>query len=325
MLTNNLKKKIEEIECLKLNLFDSFNSFSHYERPRTIRPSDEELKRKKAILEKLKKSKSDITKLLKEVDSLVKQSQKLKSQISNNIQEELNLGFNLSWEVPEEIDDFSLKGELTLVLKGLSANSILSLELRDRIENAIEKMSKINNEEFLKNYNAVTVKPLVDECTEYIKNVEIYGSEFEELETEYKILCSDLNIIPKIFKISESSIADLKKEISNIYEEILKNNEQEYIADTIDEVMKEMGYDLIGSREVTKKSGKRFCDELYTFKEGTVVNIRYDSHGKIAMELGGIDNEDRLPSSSEALKLEDEMIVFCDKFIFHLRKNMHRL
>ena len=36
--------------------------------------------------------------------------------------------------------------------------------------------------------------------------------------------------------------------------------------------------------------------------------------GKIAMELGGIDSTDRLPSSSEASKLEDEMAAFCDKF-----------
>ncbi len=97
-------------------------------------------------------------------------------------------------------------------------------------------------------------------------------------------------------------------------EEQLYQKEQTYIADTIDEVMEEMGYALIGSREVTKKSGKRFHDELYTFSEGAAVNIRYDNQGKIAMELGGIDSTDRLPSSSEASRLEDEMVAFCDKF-----------
>ena len=117
-----------------------------------------------------------------------------------------------------------------------------------------------------------------------------------------------------MFEVSENGIANLKAEISKLEAEALENSEQEYIAETIDEVMEEMGYDLIGSREVTKKSGKRFRDELYTFSEGTAVNIRYDNQGKIAMELGGIDSTDRLPSSSEASRLEDEMVAFCDKF-----------
>ena len=160
----------------------------------------------------------------------------------------------------------------------------------------------------------MTIKPLADECKAYIKNIETYGEEFEELEAEYKVLCSNANITPRMFEISESGIAGLKAEISKLEAEALENSEQEYIADAIDEVMEEMGYDLIGSREVTKKSGKRFRNELYTFSEGTAVNIRYDNQGKIAMELGGIDSTDRLPSSLEASRLEDEMVAFCDKF-----------
>ena len=144
--------------------------------------------------------------------------------------------------------------------------------------------------------------------------MELYGAEFEELEAEYIVLCSQLHIAAKKFIFSESGVAELKAEIAKLQNELLEDSEQEYIADAIDEVMEEMGYDLIGSREVTKKSGKRFRDELYTFSEGTAVNIRYDSQGKIAMEHGGIDSTDRLPSSSEATKLEDEMISFCDKF-----------
>lgn len=144
--------------------------------------------------------------------------------------------------------------------------------------------------------------------------MERYGTEFEELETEYMVLCSQLHITSKKFVISESSVAELKVEIAKLENELFEDGEQEYIADIIDKVMEEMGYDLIGNREVTKKSGKRFHDELYTFSEGTAVNIRYDNQGKIAMELGGIDTTDRLPSEAEAARLEGEMIAFCDKF-----------
>ena len=312
-LTNSLKEKMLEIECLKKALSDRFDTMSSYQRPGIITISDEELSRKKAILENLKAVKNETTKLLKDVENCGKQSAELKTQISSDIQENLETAFDLSWEAPQEPVDSSAKDDITSTLSNL-LSSTLSLELRARVQNAIEKANSINNDDFIKNFNAVTVKPLIEECQSYIKNFETYGAEFEELEAEYKILCADAHITPKMFKISESGTADLKAEISKLEAEALENSEQEYIAETIDEVMEEMGYDLIGSREVTKKSGKRFRDELYTFSEGTAVNIRYDNQGKIAMELGGIDSTDRLPSSSEASRLEDEMVAFCDKF-----------
>lgn len=312
-LTNNLKEKMQEIERLKKTLSDSFETFSGYQRGAIIL-SDEELSRKKAILEKLRAIRDDVTKLLKEVEKCGKQSQDLKAQISTDIQENLGSSFDLSWDAPASPAAPSVKDSIVSVLGDLLSNSALSLELRVKIQNAIEKANNINNDDFLENFRAVTVKPIVDECQAYIRNMELYGAEFEELEAEYIVLCSQLHIAAKKFIISESGVAELKAEIAKLQNELLEDSEQEYIADAIDEVMEEMGYDLIGSREVTKKSGKRFRDELYTFSEGTAVNIRYDSQGKIAMELGGIDSTDRLPSSSEASKLEDEMISFCDKF-----------
>lgn len=313
-LTNSLKEKLLEIEHSKKALSDRFDVMSGYQRPGIITLSDEELSRKKAILEKLKAVKTDITKLLKEIEKCGKQSQELKAQISLDIQENLGSSFDLSWDVPKEPDAPSIKDDIVSVLSDLLGLSALSLELRVKVQNALEKANNINNDDFLKNFSVVTVKPIVDECQAYIRNMELYGAEFEELEAGYIVLCSQLHIAAKKFIISESGVAELKAEIAKLENELLEDSEQEYIADAIDEVMEEMGYDLIGSREVTKKSGKRFRDELYTFSEGTAVNVRYDSQGKIAMELGGIDSTDRLPSSSEASKLEDEMIAFCDKF-----------
>ena len=79
-------------------------------------------------------------------------------------------------------------------------------------------------------------------------------------------------------------------------------------------MMEEMGYTVIGSREVTKKNGKRFRNELYTYGEGTAVNVTYSSDGKIAMELGGIDATDRLPDSHETAVLCESMENFCEDF-----------
>lgn len=313
-LTNNLKNRIQEIKALDEVLSESFASLSEYERPMIIILTDEELCRKKAILEKLNSIKSENTKLLKEIEKCGSESKQLKERISSDIQENLENAFNLSWDSPDVPETFSMQEKIMSVLNSLLANTSLPAILKEKVQSAIKKAENINSEEFLKNLSAVIVKPLADKCTEYIRNLEMYGEEFKELEEEYKVLCADMHIPTKTFEISESSISTLKFEIAKLEKELLDSREQEYIADTIDEAMKDMGYTLIGNREVTKKSGKRFRDELYTFREGIAVNIRYDSQGKIAMELGGIDTTDRLPSEAEATKLENEMVTFCNKF-----------
>ena len=75
-----------------------------------------------------------------------------------------------------------------------------------------------------------------------------------------------------------------------------------------------MGYAVLGSREFTKKNGRHFRNELYTYGDGTAVNVTYSSDGRIAMELGGVDTADRLPDERETSLLCDSMERFCDDF-----------
>ena len=53
-LTNSLKEKLQEIESLKRALSAQFDALSGYQRPIKITISDEELSRKKSILEELR-------------------------------------------------------------------------------------------------------------------------------------------------------------------------------------------------------------------------------------------------------------------------------
>ena len=106
----------------------------------------------------------------------------------------------------------------------------------------------------------------------------------------------------------------MKQNMTEIQTELEKSEEQAYISRSIDEVMLEMGYSLIGQRSVTKKSGKKFRNELYTFSEGTAVNITYSASGQITMELAGLDLSDRLPDADESRLLCEEMESFCGKF-----------
>ena len=77
-----------------------------------------------------------------------------------------------------------------------------------------------------------------------------------------------------------------------------------------------MGYDdLIGSRKVRKKSGKCFRNELFTFNEGTAVNVTFSPDGQISMELGGLSREDRIPTADETEILTRDMESFCGEFV----------
>lgn len=78
--------------------------------------------------------------------------------------------------------------------------------------------------------------------------------------------------------------------------------------------MQDMGYDLIGTRDVKKRSGKQFRSELFTFREGTAINVTYSPDGQIAMELGGLSRQDYLPSPEETVSLTGDMETFCGEF-----------
>ena len=117
------------------------------------------------------------------------------------------------------------------------------------------------------------------------------------------------------YTYSEEAFAEMEEEIERLEIAIVRMQEQDYVSECVDQVMTEMGYDLIGSREVVKKkTGKRFRNELFTFNEGTAVNVTYSSDGQISMELGGIAREDRIPSQEETEMLTQDMQTFCGEF-----------
>ena len=77
-------------------------------------------------------------------------------------------------------------------------------------------------------------------------------------------------------------------------------DEQAYLRQCVDETMEEMGYVLIGKRELTRRNGKKYRNELYLFDEGTAVSVTRSEDGQIVMELGGLGAENRLPTEQES-------------------------
>lgn len=210
------------------------------------------------------------------------------------------------------ISDSRVKIRVQLI--EMKNNQNLQAELVNELNAALAKVDSIDDQAFLKNYSSVAVVPLLKRCKQYLSEYEECHEEFEKFYAEYIALCDLYFYVVQEYPCCNASIEVLKAEIKRIKETVDADDEQAYISDCLDEVMEEMGYTVIGSRKVTKKNGKCFRNELYTYGEGTAVNVTYSSDGKIAMELGGIDATDRLPDDHETSVLCESMEQFCDDF-----------
>lgn len=182
--------------------------------------------------------------------------------------------------------------------------------LLDRLKVLQERAAKITGTDFLENFCSMQVYPFVAECERYRER----GEEYEQLLLEYRMLANETGEEPKRYEFSEQAIDDLKKDIAKLEKEIMFAEEQEYISEAIDDALEEMGYELVGDRNVVKKSGKRFRNELYLFDEGTAVNVTFADNGQISMELGALDVTDRAPTETEAADLANDMKEFCAEY-----------
>ncbi|MFA5658240.1 MAG: hypothetical protein WC900_03060 [Oscillospiraceae bacterium] len=198
-------------------------------------------------------------------------------------------------------DDDGYKFRLAFELEELMGK-IPCPNIRDEIQTAVECLKSISHGEFSRNYISITVLPLKRNC-------EIYLHLLSEYKAVFKLLEEDLPACEPCETLSE-----LKKRLEGARAALTEKRRQEYISQSIDEAMTEMGYMLAGDRSAVKKSGRRFKSELFLSAEETAVNVTYSSDGQITMEIGGLDNEDRQPSNAEAKSLADEMRSFCGDY-----------
>lgn len=264
----------------------------------------------------------------KEVAESLARAEKIASELSvisakneialhDSLSADIDKGFSTSFADIQTASQTTIsesKSKIRSQLIEMKNNQNLPKELVGELNAALSKIDAIDNEAFLKNYSSVTVSPLLKRCRQYLYEYEACNEEFEKLYAEYIALCDFYFYVAQEYPCCYASIEALKTEIKRIKDTVDADDEQAYISDCLDEVMEEMGYTVIGSRKVTKKNGKHFRNELYTYGEGTAVNVTYSSDGKIAMELGGVDATDRLPNDHETAVLCESMEQFCDDF-----------
>lgn len=244
------------------------------------------------------------------------QSNEIEEKLSTEIEDSISAGMML--RVDEEIVKplEHIEAQRIKIDEVLTSVLVLNMssELRNERIEILNKVQEISNDGFMDNYYAMTVLPFVKKCKRYNEQVEKYGEEFEDLISKYRYYSEYLELPVMQFTFSMDKMETLKQEVKELEKQCEQLEEQRHISESLDEVMRDMGYHVVGSREVIKKSGRKFRNELYQFSERAIVNITYAANGQISMELGGVDICDREPSEAECTALCNEMSEFCGDF-----------
>lgn len=213
---------------------------------------------------------------------------------------------------------------ITQKLAALQKNEELPVDITEDINRAAERLGTIADIQALRLFNSITLNSIKERIQAYRCELEQKKTAYAELACRYRTLCEMTGSEARELPYSHEAEELLTGEISRLETIAFWEKEQEYIAGCVDQVMSEMGYDLIGERNVTKRSGKRFRNELFSFREGTAVNVTYSSDGQISMELGGIAHEDRVPDGEESMILTRGMEDFCGEFVEFERRLRER-
>ena len=190
----------------------------------------------------------------------------------------------------------------------------ISLKQQKEVEEAIEAFNQIEDKNARSNYKSITIESLKKRCAAYVKFAEDNRDKYSALLDTYASLCQQLEEPAVVFPFTEEGMIALAEKVSDCKARIERDAEQRYISQSIDEVMREMGYEIIGQRHVQKKSGRSFKSKLLTYEDGTVVNVTESSNGQITMEIGGADDKDRVPDYNERVALRKNMESFCQDF-----------
>ncbi len=243
-------------------------------------------------------------------------SNEINAVLSKNIEDSITNGMSVSIDdeiVKPQSHLESQKVKIKDVLHEIQSSNVSSDLQREGVI-ILDRVQGITDDSFIDNYYAMTVLPYIKRYKAYKEQIKEYGEEFDELVSKHRYYSEYLGMPVISFTFSMDTLNSLRHEVAELESQSAKIEEQQYISESLDQVMRDMGYNVVGSREVVKKSGRKFRNELYHFSEGSVVNVTYAANGQISMELGGVDTCDREPSEEESSVLCDEMVEFCDEF-----------
>lgn len=149
------------------------------------------------------------------------------------------------------------------------------------------------------------------------KKYEAWKEPFEEAYIQYRAMCNIMGQKPEHYYLNpetvEEDIKALQEKTEKLHEENMCMLESLEITRVFNEVMEEMGYKVLATKEVAKKSGGKVQNTIFSYGEGSGIHVM-DSGSRITMEVVGLDDENRSVTEEDKEYLEEEQIHFCESF-----------
>lgn len=275
-----------------------------------------------AVLErKLNAIPGEIARLKSALADLTKQEQAAREELQGTLAENISNLFQQGVAAQEAQTKAQAalarkKEEVGQKLASVRSLAYLPIPCQRELDAAFKSLDSIQSLEFIDNYISIEVTPLVKKCTEFSTLWARSGKEYQDLYAQYEVLIEETGAQEQaeMIPFDQNAVEKLKMVIEKLEKKAQEAAEQAYISQALSEVMEEMGYGMWGKREVKKRSGRHFRNELYHYGADTAINVTYSDDGQISMELGKVDHEDRLPTGLESQAMEAEMHQFCDHF-----------
>lgn len=245
----------------------------------------------------------ELAELARESVRIRQLAEQIDRRLSRVLDEKIAAGFDC--DIAEECGD--IVSQTLDRLRSLIAEPLLSDGQKSALKNAEQVLGGISDKNFAENYIAVSAAQAIATAEKSLAE----APKFEWLLARYESLCGLCGAAAESIPHGERAL--IEEKIRLLEARLVEQSEQAYIAQAVDEVMEEMGYNLLGRRSAKKKSGGELRSELFSYNSGTAVNITYNSD-RITMELGGLDTADRLPTPAEADRLCADMTGFCAEY-----------
>ena len=229
---------------------------------------------------------------------------------------------NISVEIEKSIAQFSYKeyekhilfdaSDYVEEIINLSNNEKLSASLKRSVRAVLDRLQVIKDIKQLKDYCLGVVGQIIYECENYLSEYEHRYERFEKLYEAYEGLCMILHIQPNVIDFSDEAINYLESENKKLSCEAENLLERQYIATQFNEILKEMGYNLLGQKANSINKDTFYTNRLYSYQNGNVASVTFSSSGQISIEIGSVDNVSREPSKQEAIKQVKSMEKLCE-------------
>lgn len=140
---------------------------------------------------------------------------------------------------------------------------------------------------------------------------------FEEAYIEYRAICQILGRKPAHYYLNvdtvQADIEEMKQNTIELQEEHLRIQESLEITRIFNEVMDEMGYQVLATKDIAKKSGGKVQNTVFSYGEGSGIHVM-DSGSRITMEIVGLDDGNGEITEEDKEYLEEEQVHFCESF-----------